>query len=187
MPTRVSRKMMTNCPCPYPSKKEKPWLILFTLVALLCLYILVWEVVSIATSDNPSKHTIPFFGPRSHVAFIRGGGKDVPISVLGTKIRPRTYESLVSECLSDDITDIQNPLAMKSVGTLDECKALCDAFGSEKCAGFTLMLGPTFKLCDLKRSCDGIVDENIDCIASMNLAKQNRQFKKIQGCGYRAK
>ena len=194
--TQVSRKILTDCTCPSKcscstlgkiSKKEKPWLLLFILIGLGCVYILAWEISSLATS---SRKRISFGSPNvgSHVAFIRGSGIDVPINIEGSppmKISSRSYESLVSECLSQEIADIQSPLAMKSVSTLDECKKLCDAFGSE-CAGFTLMLGPTFKLCDLKRSCDGIVDQNIDCVASMNLARQNRQFKKIQGCGYRA-
>lgn len=154
------------------------------------MYLLVNEIVAIATESETSA-TIRSIGTLQphHVAFIRGGGRNIPINVLGkgTNIREygRRYESLVSECLSDDIMDIQNPLEMKSVNTLDECKDLCDAFGPNKCAGFTLMLGPTFKLCDLKRSCDGIVDEKIDCIASMNIAKENHRFKNIQGCGYR--
>ena len=181
--TQVSRKVLTDCPCPRPSKKEKPWLLLFLFIGIVCTYTLVWEFRSLSTK------TISFGNPnvKSHVAFIRGGGIDVPINVEESKplqISARTYESLVSECLSQDITDIQSPLAMKSVSTLDECKDLCDAFGAE-CEGFTLMLGPTFKLCDLKRSCDGIVDQKIDCVASMSLARQKRQFKKIQGCGYR--
>ena len=193
---QVSRKILTDCTCPSKcscstlgkiSKKEKPWLLLFILIGLGCVYILAWEISSLATS---SRKRISFGSPNvgSHVAFIRGSGIDVPINIEGSppmKISSRSYESLVSECLSQEIADIQSPLAMKSVSTLDECKKLCDAFGSE-CAGFTLMLGPTFKLCDLKRSCDGIADQNIDCVASMHLARQNRQFTKIQGCGYRA-
>ena len=184
--TEVSRKILTDCNCPSIKKKEKPWLLLFISIGLVCVYILAWEISSLATSSKTISIGSPNVG--SHVAFIRGSGIDVPINIEGSppmKISSRSYESLVSECLSQEIADIQSPLAMKSVSTLDECKDLCDAFGSE-CAGFTLMLGPTFKLCDLKRSCDGIADQNVDCVASMHLARQNRQFTKIQGCGYRA-
>ena len=121
------------------------------------------------------------------ICLFKSSGFKEPFRQYNIPIGNYGLESAILDPLYDlgDIMDIQNPLEMKSVNTLDECKDLCDAFGPNKCAGFTLMLGPTFKLCDLKRSCDGIVDEKIDCIASMNIAKENHRFKNIQGCGYR--
>lgn len=168
--------------------KYKNWIAFGGCAAFLMLLIMV-TIVSMRKSSVGLSTELDFKQPgvEHFKAFIRGGAKDRAIDVVRLSTS-RAYVSLVTECTSEDDEDTSHPLDTVQVRSLDECKAKCDVHYPH-CNGFSLMMGSSFMLCDMKRTCNGIVfgkETPWDCMGSVQAANLQGVKQSIRGCGFRA-